>query len=153
MPFEPGVWLVAEPGHVFSWLVRGTQRWALIDTGLGVADIRSAVEPVAGTAPLVVNSHVHFDHVGGNELFAEAVMHELAPERVAAGCDQALLASYREEAEGMSESWARLRDADREGWFVLGPEQAVRPWPVGRSSGWGGGWSRPRPPGWSRTAI
>lgn len=132
------MWLVAEPGHVFSWLVRGSERWALIDTGLGLANIRSAGEPVAGAPPLVVNSHVHFDHVGGNELFAEAVMHELAPERIAAGCDQALLASYVEEAEGMGESWERLRDADREGWFVLGHEQAVRPWPAAdvESVGW-----------------
>jgi hypothetical protein len=32
----PGLWLIAEPGYVCSWLVEGTPRAALIDTGLGV---------------------------------------------------------------------------------------------------------------------
>ncbi len=66
---EPGVHIVAEPGHVFSWLVSGSERCALLDTGLGLADISAAIEPVASGPPFVVNSHVHFDHVGGNELF------------------------------------------------------------------------------------
>jgi glyoxylase-like metal-dependent hydrolase (beta-lactamase superfamily II) len=60
---EPGVHLVAEPGHVLSWLVGGSDRCVLVDTGLGLADIAAAIEPVAAAPTIVVNSHVHFDHV------------------------------------------------------------------------------------------
>ena len=62
---------------MFSWLVAGSERCVLVDTGLGLADIAAAIEPVAA-ATIVVNSHVHFDHVGGNELFDHVEMHELA---------------------------------------------------------------------------
>ncbi len=39
---EPGTWLVGEPGHVNCFLVVGTERAVLVDTGLGIADIGSA---------------------------------------------------------------------------------------------------------------
>jgi len=34
-----GVWLVAEPSHVNTWLVAGRERAVLLDTGLGIAPI------------------------------------------------------------------------------------------------------------------
>jgi glyoxylase-like metal-dependent hydrolase (beta-lactamase superfamily II) len=135
---EPGLHLVAEPGHVFSWLIAGSDRCVLLDTGLGLADIAAAVTRVA-TAPVsVVNSHVHFDHVGGNELFDRVEMHELAPGLIAAGSSDDQLRAYEELAPAMGESWGRLRDADRDGWFMLGPDERLRPWPAGRIAelGW-----------------
>jgi len=135
---EPGLHLVAEPGHVNSWLIGGSERCALLDTGLGIADIAAAIAPVAGAPTIVVNSHVDFDHVGGNELFERTEMHELAPERIAAGSSADQLLAYRELAAPMGESWERLRDADRDGWFLIGPEETLRPWPEQRISelGW-----------------
>ena len=66
---EPGLHVVAEPGHVYSWLIAGSERSVLLDTGLGIADIEAAIASVSAAPVTVVNSHVHFDHVGGNELF------------------------------------------------------------------------------------
>lgn len=127
---EPGVWLVGEPGHVNSWLIRGQERSVLLDTGLGLADISGAVATVCPEEPLVVNSHVHFDHVGGNELFAETAMHELGPEWIEAGCDPAQLSGYRELVPAMAAAYERLLAADREDFFLIGPDEEMRPWPA-----------------------
>jgi glyoxylase-like metal-dependent hydrolase (beta-lactamase superfamily II) len=147
---EPGLHLVAEPGHVCSWLIAGSERNALLDTGLGIADIAAAVAPVASAPVIVVNSHVHFDHVGGNELFEHAEMHELAPALIESSSGEHELSAYRELAEGMEESWERLRDADRDGWFMLGPDERLRPWPTARIAelGW-----RIDPPPPARTLV
>ncbi len=130
-PLEPGVWLVGEPGHVNSWLIRGGERALLLDTGLGLADISAAVATVCPQEPLVVNSHVHFDHVGGNGLFAETAMHELGPEWVEAGCEPGQLSAYCDMAPAMTEGYERLLAADREGgFFLIGPDEQMRPWPA-----------------------
>jgi len=129
-PLEPGVWLVGEPGHVNSWLIRGEERTVLLDTGLGLADISAAVATVCPEEPLVVNSHVHFDHVGGNELFAETAMHELGPEWVEAGCEPGQLLAYRKLAPAMLDAYERLLAADREEFFLIGPDEEMRPWPA-----------------------
>jgi glyoxylase-like metal-dependent hydrolase (beta-lactamase superfamily II) len=129
-PLEPGVWLVGEPGHVNSWLVEGAERPLLLDTGLGLADISAAVASVRPEEPLVVNSHVHFDHVGGNDLFAETAMHERGPEWVAAGCEPSQLSAYPELVGPMAEEYERLLAADRGGgFFLIGPDEEMRPWP------------------------
>lgn len=129
-PLEPGVFLVGEPGHVNSWLIRGKERSVLLDTGLGLADISAAVASVCPEEPLVVNSHVHFDHVGGNELFAEVAMHELGPDWIEAGCDPAQLPAYGELVPGMIEGYERLLAADRTDFFLVGPDEEMRPWPA-----------------------
>ena len=41
---EPGVH-VAEPGHVCSWLIHGSERTILLDTGLGVVGVAASVAP------------------------------------------------------------------------------------------------------------
>jgi glyoxylase-like metal-dependent hydrolase (beta-lactamase superfamily II) len=127
---EPGLWMVGEPGHVFSWLIEGSERTVLLDTGCGLADIAAAIDGVAPSPVEVVNSHVHYDHVGGNELFERAAMHELAPSRIEAGCSPELIAEHRGFGPAVEGGYARLLAVDRESEaFVLGPEQRVRPWP------------------------
>jgi glyoxylase-like metal-dependent hydrolase (beta-lactamase superfamily II) len=127
---EPGVWLIGEPGHVNSWLIRGEERAVLLDTGMGLADIAAAVATVCAEEPLVVNSHVHFDHVGGNELFAETAMHELGPEWIEAGCEPGQLRAYPDLIPEMEAAYGRLLAADREGFFLIGPDEEMRPWPA-----------------------
>jgi len=55
-PLEPGVWLVGEPGHVNSWLIQGSERDVLLDTGLGLADISVAVASVSPRQPGIAAS-------------------------------------------------------------------------------------------------
>jgi glyoxylase-like metal-dependent hydrolase (beta-lactamase superfamily II) len=137
-PLEPGVHLVGEPGHVNSWLIGGEDRSLLLDTGLGLADISAAVATVCPEEPEVVNSHVHFDHVGGNDLFARTAMHELGPDWIEAGCDPAQLSAYTDIVPTMLDAYARLLAADREDFFLIGPDEEMRPWPAGEIAalGW-----------------
>jgi glyoxylase-like metal-dependent hydrolase (beta-lactamase superfamily II) len=125
---EPGVHLVAEPGHVCSWLVHGRDRSALLDSGLGLVSIREAIAPVARTPVVSVTSHAHFDHVGGNAEFDDRLAHELAGPILAAGFPGSLLADYARAATGLRASWEALRAADA-GFHLLGPDEEVRPWP------------------------
>jgi glyoxylase-like metal-dependent hydrolase (beta-lactamase superfamily II) len=126
---EPGVALVAEPGHVCSWLIRGNERSVLLDTGLGVADIAAAVAAVSAGPVEVVNSHSHFDHVGGNALFEQRAIHRLGGPLLAAGCPPDLLAAYATASAGIRSRWDALKAADGAGFHVLGPDEEVRPWP------------------------
>jgi glyoxylase-like metal-dependent hydrolase (beta-lactamase superfamily II) len=132
----PGVWRLAEPGHVCSWLVEGEERAALIDTGCGIEPIRPVVEALTGRPVLVVNTHNHWDHVGGNHEFEEIAIHELG----AAGLEQPvpaeLLTQYLPYARGLSAGFARYAEYDREFFHLLERQHEVRPLPPGLEDGW-----------------
>jgi len=94
---EPGVFTIVEPLHaeeVKSSLVVGDERAVLIDTGMGVGDIRALVEALTDRPLTVVNSHAHWDHIGGNHLFApdtDILIHEAEAAPLAAGVGNAKL--------------------------------------------------------------
>ena len=70
----PGVIAISEPRQyegVTSFLVVGSGRALLFDSGLGVASISDVVRRLTALPVTVVNSHTHFDHVGGNREFAD----------------------------------------------------------------------------------
>ena len=70
----PGrVYAIYEPGHfqeVISFLICGNRHSLLLDTGLGIGNIKATVERLVDHEPLVVNSHFHFDHIGNNNRFS-----------------------------------------------------------------------------------
>jgi len=71
---SPGVFAITEPRQyegVTSFLVIGSNRAVLFDSGLGVAGIRDVVRRLTALPVTVVNSHTHFDHVGGNREFED----------------------------------------------------------------------------------
>ncbi len=135
---EPGVTLVAEPGYVFSWLISGTDDQLLVDTGMGLGDIRAAIADIAPD-PQLVNSHAHFDHVGGNHLFDRRAIHSLGAPWLARSSDPDTPTEYhrldfgsefaRMHVSAVYESWQTLVCADRTFHFLIGPEEEVRPWP------------------------
>lgn len=58
-------------------LIVGKNQALLFDTGFGFADIKDAVEEITKLPLYVVNSHGHFDHMGGNQYFnGPAYIHE-----------------------------------------------------------------------------
>src|SRR5262249_11145259 len=50
-------------------LIVGTKQALLFDTGLGIGDMRGAVRRLTARPVVVLNSHTHNDHVGGNWQF------------------------------------------------------------------------------------
>ena len=68
---------IHEPGHFeepISSLLLGEERAALIDTGCGIGDLRRVVNELTELPVLVVNTHTHIDHLGGNSQFDRIAM-------------------------------------------------------------------------------
>ncbi len=73
---RPDVLAIYEPGQfeeVISYLIIGRERTLLFDTGLGIGDMKQLVTELTHQRTsqdiIVVNSHTHYDHVGGNHAF------------------------------------------------------------------------------------
>lgn len=62
-----------ELGHC-STLVVGDEKALLFDTMCGIGDLRAAVEEVTPLPLVVVNSHGHYDHAGGNAAFGQVYL-------------------------------------------------------------------------------
>ena len=56
--------------QVLSYLIVGDKLALLFDSGLGIGDIGGLVRRLTSLPVLVLNSHTHFDHVGGNSEFS-----------------------------------------------------------------------------------
>ncbi len=133
-PLDEGVWLIAEPCHVNSYLVEGPDARLHIDTGLGVSDIR-AVGDGLSAAPLarVANTHRHFDHVGGNPAFDDVAIHHAGADTLAEGPRERELAAYRDWVSGMYEAWPAFEQADQDYFGLVDDVARLRPVPEGFS--------------------
>jgi len=66
------IWGFGEFKHfekVISYLIIGDRRALLFDTGLGIYNIKKEVNFLTNLPIIIVNSHSHYDHVGGNKFF------------------------------------------------------------------------------------
>lgn len=127
----PRTWLIAEPGHVNSWLLAGDDRAVLVDTGLGICPIRPVAEALVDVPVGVVNTHSHVDHVLGNDEFDEIAVHELGASGLEAGPPAELLAEYMDYAQRMLVAAEEQRALDRRFFHIVNDESAPRPFPDG----------------------
>ena len=81
----PGVWHLEEDYRVYCTLVQGKTLALLWDTGQGRTDLAAYVAQQVSTPCLVLNSHGHSDHIGGNFRFPQVYAHR---------ADWPLLAAY-----------------------------------------------------------
>jgi glyoxylase-like metal-dependent hydrolase (beta-lactamase superfamily II) len=68
------IWGIGEfnhPEEVISYLIVGRKEALLFDTGLGLFSIKKIVEKITKNRVLMINSHSHYDHIGGNKYFTE----------------------------------------------------------------------------------
>lgn len=73
---EPGVFALVESRQfqeTISYLIVGRTSALLFDTGLGMVPIRPVVEQLTSLPVRVLNSHTHYDHVGGNAEFDQVL--------------------------------------------------------------------------------
>jgi glyoxylase-like metal-dependent hydrolase (beta-lactamase superfamily II) len=76
--------------HVHCYLFVGSERAALVDTGLGIADIHMVVRTLVELPIVVLTTHVHWDHIGGHGLFGERLVHRLDADWLRDGIPQRL---------------------------------------------------------------
>lgn len=63
------IWQIAEDNSACCTLLKGSELAVLIDTGYGNRNLRAFVEENITTPYMVINSHGHPDHIGGNHWF------------------------------------------------------------------------------------
>jgi glyoxylase-like metal-dependent hydrolase (beta-lactamase superfamily II) len=71
---RPGVFAIYEPHQfeeVISYLILGSNRALLFDTGMGIGKISDVTARLTKLPITVLNSHTHFDHTGGNPEFSD----------------------------------------------------------------------------------
>jgi glyoxylase-like metal-dependent hydrolase (beta-lactamase superfamily II) len=85
---EDGILRIREPYvdpflQANLFLVRGRERDLLVDSGLGLAPLRTQLVELWQRPVTVVATHRHFDHTGGLHEFEDVVVHRLDAEAVA----------------------------------------------------------------------
>jgi len=71
-PVGDSVYAIYEPYNwqqVISYLIIGSDKALLFDSGMGLDSIQLVVKQLTSLPVTVVNSHTHFDHIGGNADF------------------------------------------------------------------------------------
>jgi glyoxylase-like metal-dependent hydrolase (beta-lactamase superfamily II) len=126
---EPRTWLVGEPGHVNCFLIEGDERAVLVDTGLGLADIRAAAQSLTRRPILAVNTHSHSDHRGGNARFADVAAHPRAADALTAPVPRENLMGYLAVAREQWAAYQRARGDDERFFHLFTTTTSPRPLP------------------------
>jgi hydroxyacylglutathione hydrolase len=60
---------------VYSYLLCGSDRAILVDTGFGLTDMKRITDELTSLPVLVLNTHGHLDHIGCNHQYETAYLH------------------------------------------------------------------------------
>jgi len=63
--------------HMYSYLLEGDESALLIDTMMGWGDLKAFCETLTQKPVILVNTHAHPDHTGGNFAFDKCYLHPL----------------------------------------------------------------------------
>lgn len=103
---ESGVFQLQDEREDCATLVIGTKKALLLDTMLGIGDLKEAISQLTNLPVIVINSHGHFDHMGGNCQFDEVYMNhkdlEILP--VMRDCIPGLEESVKKELSNLRKS-------------------------------------------------
>ena len=75
---DTDTYIISEYRHweeTHCYLLNGSDRSLLLDTGLGICDIREAVCRLTSLPVTAVATHIHWDHVGGHQYFPNFYAH------------------------------------------------------------------------------
>ncbi|BCN30598.1 MBL fold metallo-hydrolase [Anaeromicropila herbilytica] len=76
---DSNTYAISEYGHwekVHSYLLIGTKVAILIDTGLGISNIRKITDQLTTLPITVITTHVHWDHIGSHKEYDSIYVHE-----------------------------------------------------------------------------
>lgn len=71
-----GITRITGAGKELMYLIEGTSKAALIDTGIGVGNIKEYVENMTKLPIIVILTHAHIDHSAGAFYFQEVYLNE-----------------------------------------------------------------------------
>ncbi|MBQ3880737.1 MAG: MBL fold metallo-hydrolase [Oscillospiraceae bacterium] len=66
---KDGIWLLEDTHNGTAYVVEGTEKAMVIDTCNGYQDFKACVRELTDRPLIVVNTHAHRDHTGGNRFF------------------------------------------------------------------------------------
>lgn len=72
---KDGIWYVGEGGLDAMYIIKGSEKGLVIDTGTGVQDFKQLIERLLSTPYDVVLTHGHVDHAGGVSQFDKVYIH------------------------------------------------------------------------------
>ncbi|WMJ86269.1 MBL fold metallo-hydrolase [Anaerocolumna sp. MB42-C2] len=76
---DENTYAISEYGHweqAHSYLLMGSKLALLIDTGLGIGNIKKEVNKLTDLPVKVVTTHAHWDHIGGHAYFDDIAVHK-----------------------------------------------------------------------------
>ena len=76
---DEDTYIISEYRHweeTHCYLLNGTGRSLLIDTGLGICNISEIVRELTDKPVTAVATHIHWDHIGGHKYYPDFYVHE-----------------------------------------------------------------------------
>lgn len=76
---DDGTYVISEyrhPEETHCYLLIGSERCLLIDTGLGICNISEEVRKLTDKPVTAVATHIHWDHIGGHRYFPDFYAHK-----------------------------------------------------------------------------
>lgn len=73
---DDNIWVINDNQQDNIYLVEGENSALIIDTGLGYQNLKSYVKAITDKPLVVINSHAHPDHAGGNHVFEHVHIHK-----------------------------------------------------------------------------
>lgn len=90
---DADTYIISEYRHweeTHCYLLNGSQRSLLIDTGLGICNISGTIEKLTDKPVTAVATHIHWDHIGGHKYYSDFYAHEAELEWLNGGFPQSL---------------------------------------------------------------
>lgn len=76
---DDDTYVISEYGHTeetHCYLLKGSEGSVLIDTGIGVSDIRKVTDQICSLPVTVLTTHAHWDHIGSHLSYNDIYVHE-----------------------------------------------------------------------------
>lgn len=67
------------------YLLIGTKYAILIDTGLGIQNIKSIIDKLTTLPIMIITTHIHWDHIGGHKYFDNIAVYEAEKDWLSGG--------------------------------------------------------------------